>query len=297
LESQIHGMAHETEGSEQNVQEAQDQSPSAPVVTQAVYLSVQQAGAPEPPPQDNSVTPDVLEVIDPELIAATQNKIEKARELIDQGDIPGARETLNGALEQISDLDIPEASEIRQTLMQINKGTLLGTGVLPSDSLAKMVTVEQGDTIDYLADLYRISVAELLNLNPQIDPDQIQVGTMLKVLLGPFDARLVLHAARLDIYDGKMYILSYNVEFMTPVLPSPGEYNILQTRFWSDHATNKQDTAGGEVIIEPSNDNSGQQIVLAGPVQNNTDIGISADNASELIRLLSLNYSHMEVSP
>src|SRR5271163_2731501 len=90
LESQIHGMAHETEGSEQNVQEAQDQSPSAPVVTQAVYLSVQQAGAPEPPPQDNSVTPDVLEVIDPELIAATQNKIEKARELIDQGDIPGA---------------------------------------------------------------------------------------------------------------------------------------------------------------------------------------------------------------
>ncbi|HTV48117.1 MAG TPA: LysM domain-containing protein [Phycisphaerae bacterium] len=297
LESNVHTILHESNVNEQSIQEAQQDEPSPPVITQAVYLSAQQADPSEAQGPDHSNHSGALEVIDPGLIAATDGKITLAHQFIDQGDIPAARKTLNNALDQIADFDIPEADDIRRELTQMNRSTLLSSGLLPNDPLAGLITVGQGDTIDYLANLYRISPAELLWLNPQINPNKMPAGTSLKIISGPFDARLILHAARLEIYDQATFILSYNVEFTSPILPSPGEYNIVLSRLGDSELSGKRAITGGELVIEPVSGDLRMRLTIAGPPKNSTDVAMNTEDASELVRLLNINFSHVEVAP
>lgn len=119
-----------------------------------------------------------------------------------------------------------QADAIRSLLNQINRQTLLSSALAPGDPLCRLITVQRGQTPDYLADIYRITPAMLDILNPQLNPQAMQAGEAIKILLGPVDATLVLHANRIDLSIRSQFVLSLPMRTNAIFPPAPGRYRV-----------------------------------------------------------------------
>ena len=142
----------------------------------------------------------------------------------DAGRLVEGRDALNLSLAILGEAD--PADKIRTQLAAMNVPVFLGTELLPGDTYVRTVPIAEGDNFPKLAQRYRVPSAFLQSINPGMDPRRLQIKTNLKVVFGPFHARLVKHANRLDLLARDMYVCSFaaNIEpaYMVPV----GDYRI-----------------------------------------------------------------------
>lgn len=231
--------------------------------------------------------PEVLRILAPGLLQQTRNQIIAARALLKRGHLLMARRILQTARRKIAGFGEQEADTIRSLLSQINRRSILGSAIVPGDPLVKVITVRPGDSIDYLAALYRITPAMIRQLNPGLQPAAMIPGRGVKVILGPMNAHIIPHALRVDVTIRGRFITDYPIHLTTPIEPSPGQYrtaHFLPGPLGLDEWILQSKTSRSRVILA-SGDISG------------ADIKLSSRAISALQRMMDPAFSRIAIEP
>ena len=273
-------------------------STTAPVTSQATPSE-----SASPPQQDatddqltgQTLTPtasqnqpsEVIHVLAPGLLMRTRRQIQQASLDLKHGHVLTARHSLQSALRHISGLGEKQAGTIRAMLMKINQHSVLGSAIIPGDELTRLITVQPGNSLDYLAGLFRITPAMILRLNPGIRPRSMLAGTAVKVILGPMDADIILHASRIDVMIRRHFIADYPFHLVTPVQPALGRYHVVHYL--------PGPLGLDEWILQSETGRS--RLILAGGDIPNTDIRLSTKAISTLHRMINPDFSRIDVEP
>jgi hypothetical protein len=231
--------------------------------------------------------PEVIRVLAPGLLAHTRGQITLAQQELRNGHLLTARHTLQAALRRITGFGEAQANHIRTLLSQINLHCILGSAIVPGDPLVKLISVQRGNTLDYLAGLYRITPQMILHLNPGLAPQSLIPGTGIKVILGPMDAHFILHASRVDVLIRRHFIVSYPFRLATPIEPAAGRYHVvnyipgpLGLDEWKLQAVNGQ-----------------SRLIIAGGAISDADILMSPHAITTLHRIINPDFSRIDVEP
>ncbi len=238
--------------------------------------------------------PDVLMVLAPGSQRRARLLVRSARAQLTLGNPITARELLNRALGDVGGLGEAQAAVIRQMLNQINRRTLFSSALAPGDTLCRLITIKPGQTPDYLANIYRITPAMLRTLNPSLNPSSMQAGSAIKILLGPIDATLVLHAQRLDLSIRSQYIFSFPMRTDAIFPPAPGRYRIAG-RFFSSHPDGRVNLDHISFVPVHGRPAAGFTIRCLRPQDGGVEISSRAMRT--LMESISSRYSRVEVAP
>ena len=229
--------------------------------------------------------PEVLHVLSPGLLVRTRRQVSQARLELRQRRLLRARRTLQTALRHISGFGEKQAVAIRSMLMEINRHSILGSAIIPGDTWVKLITVRGGNSLDYLARLYRITPAMILRLNPGLQARSMLAGAGVKVILGPMDAHLILHASRIDVMIRRHFIADYSFHLVTPVEPTVGRYRVVNY-------------LPGPLGLDEWILQSGRsRLILAGGNIPDADITLSPHAIRSLHRMINPDFSRFEVEP
>jgi len=135
--------------------------------------------------------------------------IEQARRLLRDGQLIEARNRLNSLLNQ--ELDEAASAEVRSLLTRLADDTLFGRRTVPGDPLVESYTVQPGDVLMQIGRRFDVPYEILMVINGISDPTRIREGQKLKVLRGPFHAKIYKSKFRLDVYLQQLYVRSYKV--------------------------------------------------------------------------------------
>lgn len=145
---------------------------------------------------------------------------------LEHGDVVTARTQLNAALAGLPNENRQE--EIRNRLAGLNTPVFLGPDLLDSDPYVHMASVQPGDSFVKLGHRYKVPAEFIAAINPRLSPRNLRPGAGIKVVFGPFHARLVKHAARLDLYARDMYVRSFPISFDEGNFLPAGMYSVMR---------------------------------------------------------------------
>jgi lipoprotein-anchoring transpeptidase ErfK/SrfK len=135
--------------------------------------------------------------------------IEHGRSLLESGKMLEAREALSGLLKQ--ELGDNEQNEIRALLTRLADDTLFGRRTVAGDPLVDTYVVQPGDALVNIARNYDVPYEALMLANGIKDPGLLRAGQKLRVLHGPFHAKIYKAKFRLDVYLQDVYVRSFRV--------------------------------------------------------------------------------------
>jgi hypothetical protein len=167
--------------------------------------------APEPTPAPQTA-PASQPALPPRSSSETRTghaSIEQARSLLEAGKTLEAREALGGLLKH--DLGENQQNEVRALLTRIADDTLFGRRSVTGDPLADTYVVQAGDALVNIARGYDVPYEVLMLANGIKDPGLLRAGQKLRVLRGPFHARIYKAAFRMDVYLQDVYVRSFRV--------------------------------------------------------------------------------------
>ncbi len=245
-------------------------------------------------PAAPAATPPAIAEPPAALLRAVDATLAKARLDIRRGRWIRARRRLNAVLVRVAGMNLPQAKRTRRMLTRINHHTLLGSALLPDDPLARLIRVRPGWNVDYVANLYRITPWIFLRLNPGLDPARLRAGAAVKIVRGPFNAHLVLHASRIDLYDRHCYVESFPVRWNALAPPAPGIYHVKKRDF---SGISGAGLPLGRLILQPRSGHTGRKIIIAGVAAGPMDIFISSRGLRTLLRTLGEKYSLVVIKP
>jgi LysM repeat protein len=135
--------------------------------------------------------------------------IERARRLYDAGKIIEARHELNTLL--TGQLSRSDQAEVRQLLTKIAAETIFSSRRLPGDPLVESYVVQPGDVLARISQRYKVPAEILMQINNISDPRRLRADQTIKVLKGPFHARIYKSEFRMDVYLQDLYVRSFRV--------------------------------------------------------------------------------------
>lgn len=108
-----------------------------------------------------------------------------------------------------------DAQTVRDTLTSVNQELIFSPTVTPGDPVAEAYVVQSGDLLSRIAPRYKTPYQFIEKING-VDARRIQVGQKIKVVQGPFHARVSKDGFRMDLFltgkDGQtVYVRSYPV--------------------------------------------------------------------------------------
>jgi lipoprotein-anchoring transpeptidase ErfK/SrfK len=129
--------------------------------------------------------------------------------------VQGRRELSQLLFADDGGLSALDGQAVRDTLASVNKQLVFSDQVTPGDPLAESYLVQRGDYLSVIAPRYDIpyQFIELINNTPA---ERLQAGKPVKLIKGPFHARISKRDFRIDIYlndvDGQpVYVRSFAV--------------------------------------------------------------------------------------
>ncbi len=125
------------------------------------------------------------------------------------GDLLIARSHLTEAVQ----LGLPDQHLIdaRAALVRIGAETVFGGRVIPGDPLVDRYVVQAGDSLSKIAGKYQVTADFLARINNIRNKNVIQLGQNLKVVRGPFHARVHKGSFGMDIYLQDTFVRHYRV--------------------------------------------------------------------------------------
>jgi lipoprotein-anchoring transpeptidase ErfK/SrfK len=88
-------------------------------------------------------------------------------------------------------------------------------------------TVQANDTLEMIAHQYRVPVRLLQNINGIQKPKLLVPGSELKVVKGPFRARVDLSDKEITLFVGQLYAGRFPCKVGADPYPEPGQYTVL----------------------------------------------------------------------
>jgi lipoprotein-anchoring transpeptidase ErfK/SrfK len=153
---------------------------------------------------------------------------------------PQAEAVINEALSQIrtqpaavievrnklnKTLQMPLSPEQRQAvkieMTKLSERWLFGPASFPSDTLTDTYTVRSGDLLDVIGRRLKVPYEILMQLNNIPRPQALQAGKALKVVKGPFHAKVCRSTFTLDLYLQDTYVRSFKVGLGRPGYETP----------------------------------------------------------------------------
>jgi LysM repeat protein len=129
--------------------------------------------------------------------------------------VQGRRELSQLLLTDDGGLSALDAQTVRDTLASINKQLVFSDQVVPGDSLAESYVVQRGDYLSVIAPRYGVPYQFIEQIN-NTPAERLQAGKPIKLIKGPFHARISKRDFRIDLYlndtDGQpLYIRSFTI--------------------------------------------------------------------------------------
>ncbi len=158
--------------------------------------------------------------------AHIDQQIAQGRALLFAGHVLRGRALLNTSLAELAGSGTRRAAALRRELRRLNRGFFFSPTVRAGDPCAFLIRVRPGATLSALARHYHISELLLKMMNPAVHWRLLRVGMALKVVRGPFNARVVAHAGRLELYARRMFVCAWPVR-VKPYAVAMGRFHVV----------------------------------------------------------------------
>lgn len=145
----------------------------------------------------------------PQRALPPQEEMQNGRVALARGDLHAARVAFSAAIGR----GLPSADEAaaREELVRISEALIYSRVASDNDPYAGVHIVRSGDNLAGIAAQYKVTPELLAAINKMDDPNWIRVGQRLKIIRGPFCARIIKSAHRLDICLGDAIVASFRV--------------------------------------------------------------------------------------
>jgi hypothetical protein len=144
----------------------------------------------------------------PEVDAAVAETIRLVRS--EPGAAIAARDKLNKLL-QAPNTSPEQRQTIKDEMARLSKDWLFGPAAFPGDMLCDTYTVKSGDVLDIIGRRMKVPYEMLMEINGIQRARGLQVGHAIKVIHGPFHAKVNRSTFTLDLYLQDMYVRSFKV--------------------------------------------------------------------------------------
>jgi len=147
--------------------------------------------------------------------------IAEAETLMSKGSsgIVAAREKLNEALRM--PMSVQQRSSVKNQLSKLADQWLFSRTVLPNDALCESYMVRSRDRLAAIGDKYKVPYEILMRVNNITDPRTLQAGATIKVIKGPFHAKVYRSTFTMDVYLQTTYVRSFSVGLGKPGHETP----------------------------------------------------------------------------
>jgi LysM repeat protein len=136
--------------------------------------------------------------------------IEAARKRQAEGHPIEARHELNALLQQRG-LSRTDQVEVRKLLTVLADETVLSNRRLPDDPLTDVYVVQSGDVLLRIGRQFKVPAEILMQINGIKNAASLRAEQKIKVLKGPFHAKIYKSDFRLDVYLQDLYVRSFRV--------------------------------------------------------------------------------------
>jgi len=154
-----------------------------------------------------------------------------------------AREKLNQALRM--PMSPQQRSSVKDRLSKLSDQWLLSRTVLPDDPLCESYQVKSGDLLTTIGDKYKVPYEILMTINRINRPESLQAGLPIKIVKGPFHAKVYRSDFTMDVYLQNTFVRSFKVGLGKPDMETPtGLWRVksngkLEKPIWTDPADGK----------------------------------------------------------
>ena len=135
------------------------------------------------------------------------------------GKIIEARDKLNEALAM--PMSVQQRAFVKERLSELAEKWLFGRTVLPNDNLCSSYTVKTGDQLKAIGEQFKVPYEILMAINNIGRPEVLQAGGTIKVINGPFHARIYRSMFMMDLYLQTTFVRSFAVGLGKPGRETP----------------------------------------------------------------------------
>ena len=161
---------------------------------------------PEPTAEDNPRVADLIA----EAVAFTGEK---------PGKIIEARDRLNEAL--LLPMSTQQRAFVKSQLSALADKWLFSRTILPEDKLCSSYTVKPGDRLRTIGEQFKVPYEILMQINNINRPDALQAGETIKIINGPFHARVYRSTFTMDLFLHNTFVRSFSVGLGKPGRETP----------------------------------------------------------------------------
>lgn len=154
------------------------------------------AGVPAGDSQPNPVVADILS----KATALRQSQ---------PGRIIEVRNNLNDALKL--SMSAPQRQAIKDEMAKLSEQWLFGPAVFAGDTLSETYMVKRGDLLQVIGRRQKVPFEILMQINNIPKPESLQAGRAIKIVKGPFHAKVYRSTFTLDLYLQDMYVRTFKV--------------------------------------------------------------------------------------
>ena len=135
------------------------------------------------------------------------------------GRIVEARDKLNQALRM--PMSPQQRLSVKDQLSALSDQWLFSRTVLTDDPLCESYQVRSGDLLTTIGDKYKVPYEILMTINYISRPESLQAGLPIKVIKGPFHAKVYRSTFTMDVYLQNTFVRSFRVGLGKPGMETP----------------------------------------------------------------------------
>jgi LysM repeat protein len=163
-------------------------------------------------------------------------------------------------------LSLAEATEVQELLSQLAGSVIYST----EHRLEPPYMVQAGEKLSDIAEKHSVPWQLLAKINGITDPNQLQPGQQLKVIRGPFSARIDLSERKLVLMLDRRYAGQFAIDIEPTTSVEEGYWSVNQKLLTPGSVGMVTPTAGTlseerSILLTSTTDGNGQVTVLRGP--------------------------------
>ena len=163
------------------------------------------------------------------------------------GESPGkiieARDKLNMALRM--PMSVEQRSFVKGQLSELADKWLINRTVYPDDPLCETYRVKPGEILSVIGERYKVPFEIIMKVNNINDARSLQAGQNIKVINGPFHAKVYRSTFTMDVYLQNTFVRSFRVGLGLPDKETPvGLWRVdpkgkMEKPIWYDEYENR----------------------------------------------------------